>query len=399
MRVSALLAALLLLLPAPSCPNAEAERASELAKQGRLEEAILHSAKAAELSPRDAGLLVHHGALLQNSAGGSLAPAVREQRWLDAMKAFDTARELEPTSASAFLNSAIVSVLLSHEGAVELHARRAEEFAAQAKALRHPDWANAEKVHASAWAARAAAAGKHAKPPRLDEQRECNENAVACYDRVLARTPKDAFSLHYRGARLENLRRYDEALLSFAASSELVPTAPEAWEAAALTHVHLSQYEAALAAAEKAVSAAAAAGAAPTVTGGAYRSMGDAYGGMGRHSEATTSFENAVFGIKDDAALWARLGASRWVWYAGTREATEPYAQAVEAYDNALRLEPLLARTITERAFARGFVAHSRGAAHAAEQAPLLLAELERGAKVHTELLKTVSEAERSTHS
>ena len=101
------------------------------------------------------------------------------------------------------MNCAIVAVLLSNDGRDLEQATLAESCARKAIEL-EPTMNNAEKVHASSWAALAMHAGKHAKPPRLEDQREFSENAVACYDRILALSPKDAFALHFRGARLEN---------------------------------------------------------------------------------------------------------------------------------------------------------------------------------------------------
>jgi tetratricopeptide (TPR) repeat protein len=260
---------------------------SSLARLGRLEEAIVATAKAADLAPRDVGVLITHGSLLQNSVDGARSAIAGRQDLIDerlqaAMAAFGTAREVAPHDSTAWMNSGIVAVMLSQEGKKEEHAVAAVEYALRANQLDPNPRGSSEKVLASAWAARAAAAGTHSKPPRKDEQREHCEKAIECYNRILEANPKDAFALHYRGARLENIGRWKEALSDFAAVTKLVPNDPMSWEAKALTHVHLSEYKHALEAAQRAI----AVGATGTKLGGAHRSIGDAMGGLGRHSES-----------------------------------------------------------------------------------------------------------------
>ena len=131
------------------------------------------------------------------------------------MNAFETARDVAPRNPNGWMNSGIVAVQLSHEGADEKMAARAVEYARRAVELDPNPLGNTEKVLASAWAARAASAGKHSKPPRVAEQTHYNEQAIGCYDRILQANSKDAFALHYRGARLENIGRWTEAIGDF----------------------------------------------------------------------------------------------------------------------------------------------------------------------------------------
>lgn len=193
---------------------------SALASSGRVQEAIVATAAAAALSPRDVGVLIHHGSLLQNSVDpppSAMAgqQELIDQRLRDAMQVFQIARDLAPQNPTAWMNSGIVAVQLSHDGTDEEMAVSAIEYARRAVQLDPNPLGNTEKVLASAWAARAASAGKHSQSPRLAEQTYYSEQAIGCYERILRANPKDAFALHYRGARLENIGRWTEAISDF----------------------------------------------------------------------------------------------------------------------------------------------------------------------------------------
>lgn len=204
----------------PQMTDVHSYLASALASSGRVQEAIVATAAAAALSPRDVGVLIHHGSLLQNSVDPPPSTMVGrqeliDQRLRDAMQAFQIARDLAPQNPTAWMNSGIVAVQLSHEGADEEMVVSAIEYARRAAELDPNPLGNTEKVLASAWAARAASAGKHSQPPRLAEQTHYSEKAIGCYERILQANPKDAFALHYRGARLENIGRWAEAISDF----------------------------------------------------------------------------------------------------------------------------------------------------------------------------------------
>lgn len=243
-----------------------------LARVGRMGEALAETARAVDAAPPQShGALLTYGSLLQNA--GDQAAARQEQmashdRYEEASAAFARARLIAPQDGSAWLNSAIVAVLLSREGTVQNQALDALQFAKQAlELLTGPQSAplriTSEKVLASANAANAAGATlrslaeqqQHngsgvvvAVGARSTEAMYFNEQAVACYDRILVAAeaaeaathatgegngsidqgtkprPEDkAFPLHYRGARLENLGRYEEAVESMAESAELAP--------------------------------------------------------------------------------------------------------------------------------------------------------------------------------
>lgn len=384
----------------PRAPDAHSYLGSALASLGRREEAILATAAAAALRPRDAGILIHHGSLLQNSVDPPPAALAGQQKLIDdrlrdAMMAFQTAREVAPRNPAAWMNSGIVAVQLSHEGADEEMAISAIEYAQHAVELDPSPMGNTEKVLASAWAARAASASKHSKPPRLAEQTHYSEKAIDCYDRILAANPNDAFALHFRGARLENIGRWTEAIADFKAVTALVPTDPTSWEAAALTHEHLNEHQLAIEAAQRAIDL----GARAEKLGGAYRTIGNAMGGLGRHAEAEVAFEKAVQFINDDASLWFFLGSSRWVWYPGTRDEADPYLEASHSYDRALELEPTHARAKMERAFSRGHSRFIQQGSVSPDDAADLLSELQEAERLHEQLLADVDDVSQEKHS
>ena len=92
--------------------------------------------------------------------------------------------------------------------------------------------------------------------------------------------------------------------------------------------------------------------------GKAYRSLADARGFEGRLPEATAAFAKAVLGTatKEDPELWYRYATSLWVPYAGALPDVGEYSRAVEAYQQALALEPTHTGALYERPFAKGQV-------------------------------------------
>eukprot|EP01043_Picozoa_sp_COSAG02_P012549 COSAG02_NODE_485_length_21365_cov_9.452584_3_plen_357_part_00 len=129
---------------------------SALASSGRVQEAIVATAAAAALSPRDVGVLIHHGSLLQNSVDPPPSAMVGQQelidqRLRDAMQVFQIARDLAPQNPTAWMNSGIVAVQLSHDGTDEEMAVSAIEYARRAVQLDPNPLGNTEKVLASAW--------------------------------------------------------------------------------------------------------------------------------------------------------------------------------------------------------------------------------------------------------
>jgi tetratricopeptide (TPR) repeat protein len=79
------------------------------------------------------------------------------------------------------------------------------------------------------------------------------ESAVACYEKVLEHEPHDCLAWYRRGDALAQLKQYEAALQSFDRTIALNPISDEAWIFRGVVLIHLCRYEEALSSCDRAI--------------------------------------------------------------------------------------------------------------------------------------------------
>ncbi|MCA9796459.1 MAG: tetratricopeptide repeat protein, partial [Candidatus Eremiobacteraeota bacterium] len=156
-----------------------------LAGQGRLEEALEVSNRAAELGPRDARVFLSRGMLLYQA-----------QRFREAAAALENCVALDPTAGAGW-NYLGESYLALND---QSKAANCFERAMQAEPTMALAWRNAARV-------------------RILEKDY--EKALQLLDRALELSPQEGLAHYLRGSALVCLERLDEAMASFTRAAEL----------------------------------------------------------------------------------------------------------------------------------------------------------------------------------
>lgn len=151
------------------------------------------------------------------------------------------------------------------------------------------------------------------------------EEAIACYDKALEIDPSLASAWSNKGNSLHNLGRYEQAVACHDKAVEIDPSLANAWSNKGVTLGVLGRYEEAIACYDKALEI-------DPDLASAWSNKGNSFEHLGRYEEAVACHDNALEIDPRLAGAWTNKGKSL---YALSR-----YEEAVACYDKALEIDP-----------------------------------------------------------
>jgi tetratricopeptide (TPR) repeat protein/TolB-like protein len=179
------------------------------------------------------------------------------------------------------------------------------------------------------------------------------KNAEASYKRAIALQPNFWGGYNKLGAFYYTQGRYADAIPQFQKVVELVPDNDRGYNNLGAMYQRLGQYDNAVHVFELSVKRL------PSSQG--YSNLGTCYYFLGRYKDAAAAGERAVALTPNDYACWRNLGdAYRWV--PDVTNAQRAYKHAVDASDDAIRVNPSDAYAYMQRASALGKLGRTRDA-------------------------------------
>lgn len=223
----------------------------------------------------------------------------QQRRSSDALAAVEKALKINPQIAEALM---LQGVLLQATGRLE-DARAAFLSATVLKPTNAESWYNLGMIQ---------------------NELNCFEEAVAAFDKTLARQPA-AQAWHNHGIALLGLKRHAEALESFDRTIALVPDALPTLYSRGETLLELGRYQEAVAAFDQVLAHD------PTVFA-AWTNRGAAEQRSSQFTESLASYEKALALQPDFAPSWSNRANALW--------GLKRYEEALGGYDKALELAP-----------------------------------------------------------
>ena len=305
-------------LPAPSTGQGDV-----LYNQQRYEEALEAYEQAIRLDPNNAKAYTGKGNVLYNL-----------ERYDEALEAYDQAIRLDPNDASAYIGKGgLLDDIQLYGDALEAYERAIRLDSNNARAcIGKGDVLDSLQRYDEALAA-------YDEAIRLDPNNatvyinkgvalhslQRYDEALAAYDEAIRLDRNKALTYSNKGALLGDLQRYEEALEAYDQASRLDFTNATVYINKGDILENLLRYGEALVAYEQAILL-------DTDDASAYTGKGDVLGNLHRDSEALVAYEQAIRLDPNDASGYIGKGN---VLYR-----LERYEEAVVAYDQAIRLDP-----------------------------------------------------------
>jgi tetratricopeptide (TPR) repeat protein len=150
------------------------------------------------------------------------------------------------------------------------------------------------------------------------------EEAIACYDRVLEKDPKNKWAWINKGSALAELTKHEDAILCFEKAVEMYPKSAHVWHSKGLALNRLDMLEEAIIAFDRVIEL-------KPKLADPWNDKGIALGNMERCEEAILAFDKAIEINPQDATAWNYKGI--------TLYNLKKYDNAIRAYDRAIELD------------------------------------------------------------